>query len=220
MDLMDLSQDPFGTHRPVLIELIKRTKGNIIEFGCGNSSTVLIRQLIGDQDRILVSLESNLEWFNKFKHLENSNHKLFYVDASNIDNEQTGETWINFIKATPFINDLKFDVCFIDQSPWTARTYCLEHFKDICPFIVVHDVDYFPGTGKWGKIINQISTQNKSLAKYEFDFSDKLAQFMVFYPPEIHFAGPTGPPTLLCSNIVDVCDFLKMTESIDYLKYY
>ena len=93
----NLKSDSFGTHRACLVDLIKNTKGNIIECGCGNSSTILIKDLIKNTDRKLISLESNLSWLNKFKHLEDDNHKLFYINAGNSDNDSTGKKWIDFI---------------------------------------------------------------------------------------------------------------------------
>ena len=52
------------------------------------------------------------------------------------------------------------------------------------------------------------------------DFSDILKQYKVYYPPLKYFAGPTGPPTLLCSNILTDVEFNKMCDNIDYEKYY
>lgn len=217
-----LNGDSFGTHKPVLIELVKNTTGNIIECGCGNSSTILIKELIKNTNRILISLESNLEWYNKFKHLENDNHKLFYIDIGNEDNENTGKYWTNFIKNNNFINGLSFDICFIDQSPWTARTYTMNYFKNICPYLIVHDVDYFPLNNKWGNIKKEYSLINKhnyKIIKRDMDFSDVVINFKVFYPPDEYFAYKTGPPTLLCSNIISSEDFHIMCNQINYLKY-
>ena len=216
MDL--LKKDPYGTHRPYLLELIKHTTGNIIEFGCGNSSTKLIKDLIKNTNRKLISLESNLNWLNKFKHLEDDNHKLFYIDAGHVDNEATGKIWVDFIKSNEAINNLDFEVCFIDQSPWTARTHTLNYFKDKCPYIIVHDVDYFPVNNKWGKAVQIKGPKGKKV--YDMDFSDTVKHFKVYYPPFKYFAGSTGPPTLLCSNILTDIEFSKMCENIDYKKYY
>ena len=146
------------------------------------------------------------------------NHKLFFIDAGNKDNDATGKKWIDFIKNNTLINNLNFDVCFIDQSPWTSRTYALNYFKDKCPYIIVHDVDYFPTKNKWGKAI-RISSP-KGLYVYDMDFSDVVKQYKVYYPPINKFAGRTGPPTLLCSNIVTNNEFKKMCDNINYEKYY
>lgn len=214
----NLDSDPYGTHRPVLVEAIKNTTGNIIEFGCGNSSTVLIKELIKDSNRNLISLESNLEWFNKFKHLEDNNHHLFYVNAGFEDNDDTGHKWIDFIKNTPSINNMDFEVCFIDQSPWTARTHALEHYKNKCKYIIVHDVDYFPLNGKWGKATRIASEEGHLI--HNMDFSDVVKYFKSYYPPEKFFAGPTGPPTLFCSDIAEQSEFDLMCQNIDCDKFY
>lgn len=213
-----LKSDGFGTHRPCLVDLIKQTTGNIIECGCGNSSTVLIKELIKNTDRKLISLESNLSWLNKFKHLEDENHKLFHINAGNIDNDNTGKIWTDYIENNSLIKSLDFEVCFIDQAPWTARTHTLNYFKDKCPFIIVHDVDYFPCSNKWGKATKLPSPPQYNV--YDFDFSDILKHYHVFYPPLKYFAGSSGPPTLLCSNIVDKKYFDEVVANIDYNKYY
>jgi hypothetical protein len=213
-----LKTDSFGTHRPCLIDLVKNTTGNIIEFGCGNSSTILIKDLIKNTDRKLISLESNLEWLNKFKHLEDDNHKLFHIKAGTCDNDATGKIWIDFIKNNKLINNLDFEVCFIDQSPWTARTHALNYFKDKIPYIIVHDVDYFPVHNKWGKAVQITAPEGKKV--YNMDFSDIVKHYRVYYPPLEYFAGPTGPPTLLCSSVLNDTEFNKMCENINYEKYY
>ena len=216
--MSSLQTDAYGTHRPCLIDLVTHTTGNIIEFGCGNSSTKLIKELIKNTDRILISLESDLDWLNKFKYMEDNNHKLFYINAGNVDNDATGKIWIDFIKNNKLINGLDFEVCFIDQSPWTARTHALNYFKDKCPYIIVHDVDYFPVHNKWGKAVQIEAPKGKCV--YDMDFSDIVKQYKVYYPPLEHFAGSTGPPTLLCSDVLTDVEFNKMCENIDYKKYY
>ena len=220
LDKTILQKNPYGTHQPILVELLLNTTGNIIEFGCGNTSTDLIKTVIKGTNRKLISLESNLEWFNKFKHLEDENHKLFFVDAGNDDCDSTGKFWIDFINSHDLITNMDFDVCFIDQSPWTARTYALNHYINKIKWIIVHDVDYFPNAGKWGKILAKIPTSNKKLNKYQMDFSDVSEHFNVYYPPDEYFAGDTGPPTLLCSNLADTTEFNEMITKININQYY
>ena len=101
--------------------------------------------------------------------------------------------------------------------PWLLKQD-LKYFKDKCPYIIVHDVDYFPVHNKWGKAV-QISAPN-GLKVYNMDFSDIVKHYKVYYPPFKYFAGITGPPTLLCSNILTDVEFNKMCENINYEKYY
>ena len=214
---MNYINNPYATHQPTLLEILKITSGNIIELGCGDGSTKLIRDYIDNQNinRKLYSLESNKSWLDKYENLGNENHKLYYVDASNVDNDSTGEKWVNFIENSD-IKDVEFEVCFIDQSPWTARTHTLNYFKNKCKFIIVHDVDYFPANKKWGTIIDSERQGNK--VKYNMNFSDIILNHRVFYPPFSKFAGPTGPPTLLCSNLLNKEEFNNININID--KYY
>jgi hypothetical protein len=219
MRLDDITTNNHGTHRPVLIECVKNTDGNILELGCGDSSTTIIKELLKNTNRKLVSIESNFEWYNKFKHLKDENHEILFVDAGNEDTAKTGEIWVEFIRNNELLKNMTFDVVFIDQSPWTARTHTLSYFKDICKFVVVHDVDYFPGNNKWGKVINRIPTK-PIIFKYNFDFSDILKHYKVYYPPDECFAGQTGPPTLLGSNTTTIEGFENMSKNINYDTYY
>ena len=116
---------PFYTHQPFLIEILKKTTGNVLECGCGDGSTKVIKEhLKGGK---LYSLESNLEWLNKFTHLESDSHKLYHVPASNEDTPETGKVWVDFIKNT--IGEIPFEVVFIDSSPWLSRKYVFDYFK-------------------------------------------------------------------------------------------
>ncbi|MFH1985402.1 MAG: hypothetical protein ABIL58_26495 [Pseudomonadota bacterium] len=190
--------DEFATHQPVLVELLKRTSGDIIELGCGLGSTALIKELTGDRRR-LVSVESDYQWYSKFKHLETAHHQLYYLNAGNEDCAKTGEKWAAFLEGILF-GESGFEVALIDQSPWTARTHCLNLLKNRVPYIIVHDVDYFPNAGAWGTI--RSSTRQGALIRHDMDFSDIVTAYQVYYPPFRFFRCPTGPPTLLCSNFV------------------
>ncbi|MFC1853773.1 hypothetical protein ACFL27_26615 [candidate division CSSED10-310 bacterium] len=189
--------DPFATHQPILIEVLKKVRKNIIELGCGHGSTLLIKHMLKPLQK-LVSIESDYEWYAKYRGYADENHSLYYVHASNDDINETGEKWVKFIHEK--VAEIDFELVFIDQSPWTARSYCLNYFKNKAKYIMVHDVDYFPSSGKWGTIIS--SERKGKNVKFEMDFSDIAHSFRVYYPPYDYFQCETGPPTLLCSNLV------------------
>jgi hypothetical protein len=208
----------YATHQPLLIEVIKNTSGNILELGCGDGSTHLIRDRI-DNTRTLYSLESNMDWLNKYRHLESDNHKLMYVDAANDDTDEIGEKWVSFIKNN--IGDIQFEIVFIDQSPWTARLHAYNYFKDKAKYIIIHDVDYFAiHTGTLGKIVSEVTEDGKIRA--EIDYSDYVKHSYLFTPPFEYYTYHRGIPTLLCSDIANGDEFNNMVDIIKnkYASYY
>ncbi len=214
---LSYKHNQYATHQPLLIELLKNTSGNILECGCGEGSTRLIKQYLG-KNRKLVSIESNKEWYDKYKHLEDDNHKLVYVNASNDDDDITGLKWTSFINEN--FSNTEFEIVFIDQSPWTARTHTLKYFISKAKYVIIHDVDYFPSNGKFGRILN--TTRNGDKFKYDIDFSDIANKYYVFYPPFEHYTFPGGIPTLLCSNIASNEEFNNTVNAIkaNYNIYY
>ena len=194
--------DKYATHQPALFEVLKRVQGDILELGIGNGSTSIIKSSLSSSQK-LISLESNKEWFDKFKHLESENHHLFFVDAGNEDNLETGLAWTDYIEEN--LNEYDFEFVFIDQSPWAARTSCLQYFVDKAKYILVHDVDYYATRGIWGSSKGHTNIA-KNKVKYDMDFSDVAKYSRVFYPVNRFFFPLTGPPTLVCSNFVELDD--------------
>lgn len=192
----------FYTHQPYFKEILKNTTGNILECGCGDGSTLMIRDHIRGTDRKLVSLESNLEWLNKYTHLADDQHLLQHVDADNEDCYETGDKWVEHIEANNLNN---FEVVFLDSSPWMSRKCCFDYFLDIAKIIIIHDFDYFPNNNIIGKTILRTCMDDKE--KIECDLTGVVKNYKLFYPPYKHWVGTTGPPTLVCSNIMDPEEF-------------
>jgi hypothetical protein len=208
----------YYTHQPYLKEVIENTNGNILECGCGEGSTLFIKDNIKNTDRKLVTIESNLEWLSKYMHLNDDKHTLLHVDADNIDCNKTGEKWYNFVKDN--LKDYIFDIVFIDSSPWLSRKYLYEYYKDKASIIIIHDFDYFPVNNIIGKVIKTDWYGNKRIDY--IDMNNEIKNYKLFYPPLKYFIGATGPPTLICSNILSDDDFNKIINTIDnnINKYY
>ncbi len=196
--------DEWSTHQPVLYAVAKATKGPIIEFGCGNGSTDLLHEICEKEGRILITLEDDLGWLNKFARKyegkgynpDNSGwHKFYFVPGKNAKDPENPAHWIAFMNKFDLLSLLNFDVCFIDQSPWLARYETLKRMKDKARFVLVHDVDYFPMHDIFGKVIKPISDRTAG----EFDFSDVFSAYRVYFPNQ-PWPGHSGPPTLLGSN--------------------
>lgn len=180
--------DPYATHQKFLKHYIQKTKGDIIEFGTGHGSTGFILDLIKDSpDRKLVSLENDPNWFNRMfhKYPPSKTHEYILV-----------KDWRDALKR---LDKNAFDVVFIDQSPWVARVWTLDYFKDSAEYVIIHDVDYFPKNCMFGKINVKCLTEDP-----EFNFDDKFKKWRVYYPPK-PYPYITGPPTLVGSNTDSSC---------------
>ena len=212
---------PYYTHQPFLTEVIKFTNGNILECGCGEGSTVMIKEQIKDTCRHLVSLESDLEWLNKYRGLADSFHKLYHIEATNDDTLETGNKWVEFIKENN-LND--FEVVFLDSTPWLSRKCCFDYFLDKARIIVIHDFDYFPDHNIIGSVINKeiINYKGNNQEKITCNLDGIVKNYKLFYPPDEYFAGSTGPPTLVCSDIMSDSEFQTLINEIEknYNSYY
>lgn len=200
----------FYTHQPYLGEVIKNTTGNILECGCGDGSTHMIREFIKGTDRKLVSLESDNNWLSKYTHLADNNHKLYHVNAGNADTVETGNQWVECIQNLP--EQLEYDVVFLDSTPWMSRKCCFDYFLDKAKLIVIHDFDYFPNNNIIGITTHKEVVNGKE--KIECDMWGIVNHWKLFYPPYKYFVGLTGPPTLVCSNTMESKEFDELIKGI------
>lgn len=209
--------DGYYTHQPVLMEVIKNTKGDILECGCGEGSTKLIKELIKNTNRKLVSLESNLYWLNKYKNLADASHELHYIDAGNVDNIETGNKWVEIIKQKNF-ND--FEIVFIDSSPWLSRKCLFDYFLNKAKIIIFHDFDYFSNNNIIGKAVQKEIKSYNNVSHETINIDGMLdgivKNYRLIYPPHEYFVGTTGHPTLVCSNTMSGKDFVTLLHAIEY----
>lgn len=204
-------KDAFSTHQPVLYAAALASKGPIVEFGCGYGSTDLLHEICKKDGRLLISLDDNKKWLNRFKEKYKNEkwHHFYFVPGKNENNRENPSHWIHFLETNQLLNNTFFGVCFIDQSPWLGRYETLKRMKDKSQFVIVHDADYFPEHGIFGKVIKPIN--RKKRVEGEFDFSDVFAFFEVYFPSQ-SWPAETGPPTLIGSN------FESRIPHVDYFK--
>jgi len=215
---LNFKNDPYGTHQPVLYEIANMTTGPIIEFGSGDNSTGLMHEICKKSKRLLITVDDDLEWINKFsqKYLgdgyekDNSGwHKIFFVPGRK---GESPEHWIKFLDNFDLLKNTSFDLCLIDQAPFLGRTETIMRVKDKIKYIILHDCDYFATREfeSFGKTITPIDAKNSIPGIY--DFSNTFKYFKVFFPSK-PWPGASGPPTLLGSN------FESNIPDIDYNKY-
>jgi hypothetical protein len=113
----------YGTHLPVLIQVMELSKGRVAEFGAGLCSTPYLHwKTYIQQQRKLVTFENNLEYFKLFDRYETEWHKLISViDWDTID--LSGE----------------WSVALIDHKPKGRRIEEIKRLENNCDYIIVHD---------------------------------------------------------------------------------
>ncbi len=191
--------DDYSTHQPVLYEVLLRTQGSVIEFGCGAGSTKLLHHFCEKYDRHLLSIDDDEEWLHKFRGFETPKHEFIYV-----------KDWRVFLSSAGRRAWQYCDLAFVDNEPWAVRHWIIQAIRNTAKFVVLHDCDYFPGNDIFGKNIKQIDgIENKGLRTYD----DIFKYYKEFFPLEPWPFPQTGPPTLLASNFED-CSW-----DINYEKY-
>lgn len=115
--------DPnWGSHIPMLVKVLPRTKGSVLELGMGMSSTPILHALCVDQGKLLVSLESEKHFVDMFRKYETPGHDIYLV-----------EDWDK-------IPQTKYGVVLVDHKPDFRRKIEALKFKD-SDFIILHDTE-------------------------------------------------------------------------------
>lgn len=131
----------YGSHQPVLLatSILTFDGGPVLELGCGYFSTVLLHRIIVvEQQRYLLSTDTDLEWLTKFQNnMSSSLHEFRHV-------KQTSD-W-NFIGT----NRPRWTMALIDHKPGERRTTDLIRLANITDIVILHDTEttgykYEPG---------------------------------------------------------------------------
>lgn len=112
------------THAPVLQEFIRRTSGPVLELGMGHCSTPLLHDLC--DGRLLVSVENNPDWFERFAHYGRG---------------AAGKHHVALVKDWDEIPAGRWAVALVDQAPGEARSGSILALRDVADYIVVHDTE-------------------------------------------------------------------------------
>ena len=115
--------DKYATHQPLLVWAVHNTVGSVLELGMGAYSTPLLHMLC--ENRPLVSIDTNPDYFDTFKPLANGWHTL--IQAT---------TWEDLP-----VYDQLWDVIFVDHAPAEARRPVLERIRGIARYVIVHDTE-------------------------------------------------------------------------------
>jgi hypothetical protein len=184
-------QNDVETHRPVLtavVGFLRNLKPNlkVVEIGAGFGSTPHLLSLLNQERDSLISIESNPEWLQKLMVRFPASDRHHWVFP--------GDSWYHCIRqAADLLTEM--DLLFIDSSPWDSRTISLDFLSPKSMITVIHDVDYFPREGIWGKETAPLISRDNVGVR---DYSDIFKFWCEIFPNT--FFAPTGPPTLVGSN--------------------
>jgi hypothetical protein len=198
--------DASGTHKPVLRGVIDKLSVTrplkVLELGCGlNSTPILVMAKMQGKVEQLITIDSDPQWALKMEEAlkinGNNSHKI---------NTTTIEDWYHTLRP---LKNIEFDFIFVDSSPWSSRTMALDLFIKSKAVFLVHDVDYFPHNGIWGRELQSLQNQTERGRRIYSEFS-----FWAEFFPNQHIID-TGPPTLIASNHVDVSTW-EFSDSVNY----
>ena len=114
--------DNWCSHRPALWDALHHTEGKVIEFGMGDGSTLQLHNYCAEYSRVIRSYDSDIEWVDKFKWLQDENHAIRH--KLNWDD-----------------TDLYCGLLFIDHAPGERRRIDIERAAFTAQIIVAHDTE-------------------------------------------------------------------------------
>lgn len=125
--------DPYSTHLPVLVTALNYTMGvyptlPILECGCGDYSTPIIKALRGGRKHKIMSADK--DWYNRYA---DDVHSIEHVNLQGAhhweDVEFTGE----------------YGLCLMDSEEYVMhRVTHIPKLLEVCKVVVMHDAHFIP----------------------------------------------------------------------------
>lgn len=116
--------DAYASHLPLLAYAAAFTTGPILELGTGDYSTPLLHQWARHSGRPVLSVESDVTWYERMKAVYGMWPHIFELVCP-------WTTW------TP--PNVTFGLAFIDFEPHELRPQILAKIGPQCRYIVLHD---------------------------------------------------------------------------------
>lgn len=158
--------DPVGTHLPVLLYLLNKTDGPILELGAGEFST---RQIHLHAKSHITTVETNIHWMIRYADLASDNHKFLLL----------GEPECYMFHA----NDKEhYGLVFIDSINWELREHAIKNYSKQADYIIIHDADF-------GKKIMSFDFKYKSEYKQDGLDSPTVMIASNFYEVDFEIEG-------------------------------
>ena len=141
----------YSTFLPVLMEVMNRTTGDVLELGPGVFSTPVLHWLCEKRKRNLLTMESDWKWFYFCcQYYRTDYHKFIYAKNWNYPEDSLNKKW---------------DVVLIDHSPSERRIVEIRKLANLANYIIIHDADEHKEKDYHYSTIYP-------LFKYRFDFTE------------------------------------------------
>jgi len=115
----------YSTHLPVLMEVMNRTTGDVLELGPGVFSTPVLHWLCETRGRNLLTIESDRKWSWFCRQFyDTPHHKHLLVPTWDDADEAIKKEW---------------DVALIDHSPSGRRIEEIRKLANLVKYMVIHD---------------------------------------------------------------------------------
>jgi hypothetical protein len=117
--------DSYGSHVLALGPILSKCRGPIIELGMGHYSTTMLNIHSLLNSSLVLSVETNADWYNQFRDLNSETHTLKLVNSyDDVDLESS-----------------KWDIAFIDHAPCPRRVIDATRLRFSASIILMHDTE-------------------------------------------------------------------------------
>ncbi len=122
----------YSSFMPVLMEVMRRTTGDVLELGPGVFSTPYLHWTCKKSKRQLLTIENDPLWFafcRKYYQTSHKNpvrHRFVFV-------KDWDEAWAKINKP--------WDVVLVDHSPSERRVEEIKKLANLARYIIIHDAD-------------------------------------------------------------------------------
>lgn len=114
----------YGSHLPVLTQIVKKTNGPILELGVGLYSTPYLHWACFPTKRELTSYDNDDRWIRYFRDCRSDFHKVEVV--TDWDRLEINQFW---------------DVALVDHNPALRRKEEVKRLANFAKYIIVHDTE-------------------------------------------------------------------------------
>ena len=118
--------DASATHMPMVVAMVIKSGGPILEMGCGPYSTYILHEICKLTKRELVTLDGLAGWLDEYLFLASNFHSLYFV-----------KDWA----AYTLIDAKRWGMVLIDHAPEDRRKIDIDRLKDNADYLIVHDTN-------------------------------------------------------------------------------